>query len=350
MATVIPLPRRDLMRYIDLRSDTVTQPTDAMRQVMLHADVGDDVYGEDPSVNALEAYGARLLGKQAALFVPSGTMSNLLAVMSHCQRGEGAILGSAAHIYRYEAQGSAVLGSVALQPLPMQPDGTLALADIEGALAPDDAHFVQTRLICLENTHNGKVLPLSYLQQMGAFVAERGLKLHLDGARLFNAAIASETQVDTLAAPFDSISICLSKGLGAPVGSLLVGEQAFIARARRLRKMLGGGMRQAGILAQAGLFALEQHVHRLADDHRRARRLAEGLAALPGIELDLAQVQSNMVFLRLKNGESQALLAFMKERGILFSGYGELRLVTHLQINDDDIEEVIDASTEYLGA
>ncbi|WP_323906803.1 low-specificity L-threonine aldolase [Aeromonas veronii] len=338
------------MRYIDLRSDTVTQPTDAMRQAMLHAEVGDDVYGEDPGVNALEAFGARLLGKQAALFVPSGTMSNLLAVMSHCQRGEGAILGNAAHIYRYEAQGSAVLGSVALQPLPMQRDGTLAFDDIKAALAPDDAHFVQTRLICLENTHNGKVLPLSYLQEMGAFVAERGLKLHLDGARLFNAAVASETPVEVIAAPFDSISICLSKGLGAPVGSLLVGSHDFIARARRLRKMLGGGMRQAGILAQAGLFALEQHVTRLADDHRRAKRLAEGVAALPGIELDLSLVQSNMVFLRLREGESAPLLAFMKERGILFSGYGELRLVTHLQINDDDIEEVIDAFTEYLGA
>ncbi|WFO49930.1 low-specificity L-threonine aldolase [Aeromonas veronii] len=338
------------MRYIDLRSDTVTQPTDAMRQAMLHAEVGDDVYGEDQGVNALEAYGARLLGKQAALFVPSGTMSNLLAVMSHCQRGEGAILGNAAHIYRYEAQGSAVLGSVALQPLPMQRDGTLAFDDIKAALAPDDAHFVQTRLICLENTHNGKVLPLSYLQEMGAFVAERGLKLHLDGARLFNAAVASETPVEVIAAPFDSISICLSKGLGAPVGSLLVGSHDFIDRARRLRKMLGGGMRQAGILAQAGLFALEQHVTRLADDHRRAKRLAEGLAALPGIELDLSLVQSNMVFLRLREGESAPLLAFMKERGILFSGYGELRLVTHLQINDDDIEEVIDAFTEYLGA
>ncbi|BBT95035.1 low-specificity L-threonine aldolase [Aeromonas veronii] len=338
------------MRYIDLRSDTVTQPTDAMRQAMLHAEVGDDVYGEDPGVNALEAFGARLLGKQAALFVPSGTMSNLLAVMSHCQRGEGAILGNAAHIYRYEAQGSAVLGSVALQPLPMQRDGTLAFDDIKAALAPDDAHFVQTRLICLENTHNGKVLPLSYLQEMGAFVAERGLKLHLDGARLFNAAVASETAAAVIAAPFDSISICLSKGLGAPVGSLLVGSHDFIARARRLRKMLGGGMRQAGILAQAGLFALEQHVTRLADDHRRAKRLAEGLAALPGIEIDLSLVQSNMVFLRLHEGESAPLLAFMKERGILFSGYGELRLVTHLQINDDDIEEVIDAFTEYLGA
>jgi len=337
------------MRYIDLRSDTVTQPTDAMRQAMLHAEVGDDVYGEDPSINALEAHGAKLLGKQAALFVPSGTMSNLLAVMSHCQRGEGAMLGNAAHIYRYEAQGSAVLGSVALQPLPMQHDGTLAFEDIKATLAPNDAHFVQTRLICLENTHNGKVLPLAYLQKMGTFAAEHGLKLHLDGARLFNAVVASETPVAVIAAPFDSISICLSKGLGAPVGSLLVGSHDVIARARRLRKMLGGGMRQAGMLAQAGIFALEQHVERLADDHRRAKRLAEALAAMPGIALDIDQVQSNMVFLRLTQGESAPLLAFMKERGILFSGYGELRLVTHLQISDDDIDEVVDAFREYLG-
>lgn len=337
------------MRYIDLRSDTVTQPTDAMRQSMLHAEVGDDVYGEDPSINALERRGAELLGKEAALFVPSGTMSNLLAMMSHCQRGEGAVLGNAAHIYRYEAQGSAVLGSVALQPVPMQADGTLALADVRAAIAPDDAHFAQTRLICLENTHNGKVLPLAYLHEMRRFADSQGLRLHLDGARLFNAVVASGQGGHEIAAPFDSVSICLSKGLGAPVGSLLVGAQDLIARARRLRKMLGGGMRQAGSLAQAGLFALEQHVTRLADDHRRARRLAEGLAALPGIELDPGQVQTNMVFLRLSSGESAPLLAFMKERGILFSGYGELRLVTHLQINDDDIEEVIDAFTEYMG-
>lgn len=338
------------MRYIDLRSDTVTQPTEAMRQSMLHAEVGDDVYGEDPSINALERKGAELLGKEAALFVPSGTMSNLLAMMSHCQRGEGAILGTASHIYRYEAQGSAVLGSVALQPVPTQADGTLLLSDVQGSLAPDDAHFVQTRLICLENTHNGKVLPLSYLRQVRDVADRHGLSLHLDGARLFNAVVASGEPIAAIAAPFDSVSVCLSKGLGAPVGSLLVGAGDFIARARRLRKMLGGGMRQAGSLAQAGLFALDQHVARLADDHRRAKRLAQGLAALPGIELDLAEVQTNMVFLRLVKGESAELLAFMKERGILFSGYGEMRLVTHLQITDDDIDEVIDAFTEFVNA
>jgi threonine aldolase len=241
-----------------------------------------------------------------------------------------------------------VLGSVALQSVPMQADGTLAIEDVRGAIAPDDPHFVQTRLVCLENTHNGKVLPLTYLRAMREFVDEKGLKLHLDGARLFNAVVASGEPVAAIAAPFDSISVCLSKGLGAPVGSLLVGSAAFIARARRLRKMLGGGMRQGGILAQAALFALDQHVARLADDHRRARRLAEGLAALPGITLNMGEVQTNMVFLRLTQGDPVTLLGFMKERGILFSGYGELRLVTHLQITDDDIDEVIDAFTEYL--
>ncbi|MGK4473408.1 low-specificity L-threonine aldolase [Aeromonas molluscorum] len=335
------------MRYIDLRSDTVTQPTDAMRQVMLHAQVGDDVYGEDPGVNALEEYAASRLGKEAALFVPSGTMSNLLGVLSHCQRGEEALLGNGAHIYRYEAMGSAVLGSVALNSVPMQADGTLAFSDLKQAIKPDDPHFAQARLLCLENTHNGKVLPLNYLHQARNFVDEHGLKLHLDGARVANAAVASGVSLAELAAPFDSVSLCLSKGLGAPVGSVLVGDGAFIQRARRLRKMVGGGMRQAGFLAAAGQFALEHQFERLADDHRRARRLAEGLAALPGIALDLGQVQTNMLFLQLTQGESSTLLAFMKERGILFSGYGEMRLVTHLQITDDDVAEVIDAFSEY---
>ena len=335
------------MRYIDLRSDTVTQPTDAMRQVMLHAQVGDDVYGEDPGVNALEEYAASRLVKEAALFVPSGTMSNLLGVLSHCQRGEEALLGNGAHIYRYEAMGSAVLGSVALNPVPMQADGTLAFSDLKQAIKPDDPHFAQARLLCLENTHNGKVLPLNYLHQARDFVDEHGLKLHLDGARVANAAVASGVSLAELAAPFDSVSLCLSKGLGAPVGSVLVGDGALIQRARRLRKMVGGGMRQAGFLAAAGQFALEHQFERLADDHRRARRLAEGLAALPGIALDLGQVQTNMLFLQLTQGESSSLLAFMKERGILFSGYGEMRLVTHLQITDDDVAEVIDAFSEY---
>lgn len=334
------------MRFIDLRSDTVTQPSDDMRQVMLHAQVGDDVYGEDPCVNRLEAFIADLLGKEAALFVPSGTMSNLLGVMSHCQRGEAALVGDHAHIYRYEAGGSAVLGSVVLNAIPMQADGILPLSALQAAVAPDDAHFAQARLVCLENSHNGRVLPLDYLAEVSLWARGAGLAMHLDGARLFNAAVASGVPARDIAAHFDSISVCLSKGLGAPVGSLLVGSRALIARARRLRKMLGGGMRQAGVLAAAGQFALEHHVERLADDHRRAARLAEGLGALPGIEV--ASAETNMLFLTIAGRDLAEVTQFMKERGILCSGYGMLRLVTHLQVSDDDVEEVIDAFTELM--
>lgn len=334
------------MRFIDLRSDTVTQPSDDMRQVMLHAQVGDDVYGEDPCVNRLEAFIADLLGKEAALFVPSGTMSNLLGVMSHCQRGEAALVGDHAHIYRYEAGGSAVLGSVVLNAIPMQADGILPLSALQAAVAPDDAHFAPARLVCLENSHNGRVLPLYYLAEVSLWARGAGLAMHLDGARLFNAAVASGVPARDIAAHFDSISVCLSKGLGAPVGSLLVGSRALIARARRLRKMLGGGMRQAGVLAAAGQFALEHHVERLADDHRRTARLAEGLGALPGIEV--ASAETNMLFLTIAGRDLAEVTQFMKERGILCSGYGMLRLVTHLQVSDDDVEEVIDAFTELM--
>ncbi|QFI54333.1 low-specificity L-threonine aldolase [Aeromonas simiae] len=334
------------MRFIDLRSDTVTQPSDDMRQVMLHAQVGDDVYGEDPCVNRLEAFIADLLGKEAALFVPSGTMSNLLGVMSHCQRGEAALVGDHAHIYRYEAGGSAVLGSVVLNAIPMQADGILPLSALQAAVAPDDAHFAQARLVCLENSHNGRVLPLDYLAEVSLWARGAGLAMHLDGARLFNAAVASGVPARDIAAHFDSISVCLSKGLGAPVGSLLVGSRALIVRARRLRKMLGGGMRQAGVLAAAGQFALEHHVERLADDHRRTARLAEGLGALPGIEV--ASAETNMLFLTIAGRDLAEVTQFMKERGILCSGYGMLRLVTHLQVSDDDVEEVIDAFTELM--
>ncbi|MDO2950905.1 low-specificity L-threonine aldolase [Aeromonas simiae] len=334
------------MRFIDLRSDTVTQPSDDMRQVMLHAQVGDDVYGEDPCVNRLEAFIADLLGKEAALFVPSGTMSNLLGVMSHCQRGEAALVGDHAHIYRYEAGGSAVLGSVVLNAIPMQADGILPLPALQAAVAPDDVHFAQARLVCLENSHNGRVLPLDYLAEVSLWARGAGLAMHLDGARLFNAAVASGVPARDIAAHVDSISVCLSKGLGAPVGSLLVGSRTLIARARRLRKMLGGGMRQAGVLAAAGQFALEHHVERLADDHRRAARLAEGLGALPGIEV--ASAETNMLFLTIAGRDLAEVAQFMKERGILCSGYGMLRLVTHLQVSDDDVEEVIDAFTELM--
>lgn len=334
------------MRFIDLRSDTVTQPSDDMRQVMSHASVGDDVYGEDPTVNRLEAELAALLGKEAGLFVPSGTMSNLLGVMAHCQRGEAALVGDHAHIYRYEAGGSAVLGSVVLQAVPMQADGILPLADLKGALAPNDAHFAQARLLCLENTHNGAALPLAYLQEVSQWAHQQGLMVHLDGARLFNAAVACQVPAREIAQYADSVSVCLSKGLGAPVGSVLVGPAALIGRARRLRKMVGGGMRQGGMLAAAGLFALERNVAGLADDHHHAARLAEGLGALPGIEV--TSVQTNMLFLHIEGRDTAEVSAFMRERGILASGYGLLRLVTHLQISDDDVEEVIDAFKELV--
>ena len=256
------------MNLIDLRSDTVTQPTSGMREAMLEAVTGDDVYGEDPTVRQLEQRLAAQLGLQAGLFVPSGTMSNLLALMSHCERGDEYIAGQLAHVYKYEAGGAAVLGSIQPQPVEMEPDGSLDLARVAAAIKPDDFHFARTRLLTLENTMNGKVLPLAYLAEARAFTQERGLALHLDGARLFNAVVKLGCTAEDIGRHFDSVSVCLSKGLGAPVGSVLCGEEAFIAKARRLRKMVGGGMRQAGVLAAAGLYALDHQVQRLTEDHQ----------------------------------------------------------------------------------
>jgi threonine aldolase len=274
------------MDTVDLRSDTVTRPTAAMRAAMAAADVGDDVFGDDPSVNALQERIAALLGKEAALFVSSGTQGNLVAVMTHCGRGDEYIVGQSAHTYRYEAGGAAVLGSVQPQPLEHQADGSLALEDIAAAIKPDDAHFARSRLLCLENTIGGKVLPLDYLARATALARERGLATHLDGARLFNAAVAlggdPYANARAIAAHFDSVSVCFSKGLGAPVGSALVGSRAFIHEAHRWRKMLGGGMRQAGVLAAAALHALDHHVERMAVDHALARRLADGLQQVRG--------------------------------------------------------------------
>ncbi|HUG25168.1 low-specificity L-threonine aldolase, partial [Piscinibacter sp.] len=258
------------MKIVDLRSDTVTRPTPAMRDAMLRADVGDDVFGDDPSVNALQEHVAGLFGKEAALFVPSGTQSNLCAIMSHCQRGDEYIVGQMAHTYRWEGGGAAVLGSVQPQPLDHQPDGTLALADVEAAIKPDDAHFARTRLLALENTWGGKALPMAYIADATALARRRGLATHLDGARLFNAAVKLGVPVREIARHFDTVSVCFSKGLGAPVGSALVGPRDLVLQARRWRKMLGGGMRQAGILAAAGIHALEHHVQRLAEDHGNA--------------------------------------------------------------------------------
>lgn len=334
------------MNLVDLRSDTVTRPSAAMRAAIAAAEVGDDVFGDDPSVNALQQRVAALLGKEAALFVSSGTQGNLCAQLSHCERGDEVLVGQLAHAYRYEGGGAAVLGSVQPQPLPQQSDGTLALADIEAAIKPDDEHFARTRLLCLENTWNGKVLPQAYLDEACALARRRGLVAHLDGARLFNAVVASGTPVARMVRDFDSVSVCLSKGLGAPVGSVLAGSRAFIARARRVRKMLGGGMRQAGLLAAGALYALEHHVERLADDHALARRLADGLARIDGIEV--VAPETNIVFATVEGGRSAALLEHLQRRGVLATGLIGLRFVTHLDVDAAGVDRAIAAVAEFM--
>ncbi|MDF2799949.1 MAG: low-specificity L-threonine aldolase, partial [Devosia sp.] len=283
------------LRY-DFRSDTVTRPSAGMRAAMAAAEVGDDVYGDDHTVRQLEQRMSMLLGKEAAVFVPSGTMSNLLALMSHCGRGDEFIAGQQAHCYMFEGGGAAVLGSIQPQPIAHQPDGTMALQDIAAAIKADDIHFARTRVIALENTFGGRVLPLAYMSEVAELARRRGLGLHLDGARAFNACVALGIEIGSFAAPFDTVSICLSKGLGTPVGSVLVGSGELIEKARRHRKMLGGGMRQSGILAAAGLYALEHNVERLAEDHRRARRLAEGLAGFDGLSVPMPD--TNIIFVR----------------------------------------------------
>ena len=331
------------MSVIDLRSDTVTQPTPGMLDAMARARTGDDVYGEDPTVNQLEAELAGRLGFAAALFVPSGTMSNLLALMAHCERGDEYIVGQQAHTYKYEGGGAAVLGSIQPQPLELRADGSLDLEQVAAAIKPDDFHFARTRLLALENTMQGKVLPLAYLAQARAFTRERGLALHLDGARLYNAAVKLGVDARVIAGHFDSVSVCLSKGLGAPVGSVLCGCTALIGKARRLRKMLGGGMRQAGGLAAAGLYALEHQVQRLADDHAHAQLLAQGLSQA-GYSVE--PVQTNMVYVEM--GErAEALKAFAAERGIRLSAAPRLRLVTHLDVDAGQIEQVVSTFVEF---
>ncbi|MFK7913928.1 MAG: low-specificity L-threonine aldolase [Pseudomonadales bacterium] len=319
---------------IDLRSDTVTRPTPAMRAAIASAEVGDDVYGDDPGVQDLQATIAERIGKPAALFVASGTQSNLLAILSHCERGDEYICGQAAHAYRFEGGGAAVLGSVQPQPLPMAADGTIALPELAAAIKPVDPHFAQTRLVCLENTHSGAVNPAGYAAEVGALCKQRQLALHLDGARLFNAAIATGTDAAELAAPFDSVSICLSKGLGAPVGSVLLGEQAFIGRAHRWRKVLGGGMRQAGLLAAAGSHALAHHVERLADDHANAKHIAECLNRLSS---GCATAKTNMVFLDLPQKAIEQLKTALAEQQIIIRGP---RWVFHLDIDDAAVQKL----------
>ena len=327
------------MKPIDLRSDTVTQPTAAMRAAMAAAELGDDVFGDDPTVNALQSGIAALLGKEAALFVPTGTQSNLCGLMAHCQRGDEYIVGQMAHTYRWEGGGAAVLGSIQPQPLPQQPDGTMRLEDIEAAIKPDDAHFARSRLLALENTWGGQVLPRSYIEAATALARRKGLATHLDGARLFNAVVASGTSAAAIAQHFDSVSVCFSKGLGAPVGSALVGSKDFIDRAHRVRKMLGGGMRQAGVLAAAALYALDHHVERLADDHANARALAEGLQGLPGVTVQ--PPQTNILFVDLTPDKAPGVVDRLRAAGVLCTGLYRLRFVTHLDVSAADVQRAI---------
>lgn len=346
------------MKPVDLRSDTVTQPTAAMREAMMRAPLGDDVFGDDPSVNALQEKIAAVLGFEAALFVPTGTQSNLCAILSHCQRGEEYIVGQMQHCYRWEGGGGAVFGSVQPQPLEHQPDGTLALADIEAAIKPDDPHFARSRLLALENTLGGKVIPMAYIEEATALAKRKGLSRHLDGARLFNAAVAqaaaggdARAEARRIAQCFDSVSICFSKGLGAPVGSALCGSRELIARARRVRKMAGGAMRQAGLLAAAASYALDHHVDRLAEDHALAQRLADGLKGIAGLQVEAPQ--TNIVFVDLTGTareRSSELLKQLAGDGVLATGLYRLRFATHLDVDRAGIDRAVTAIRRFFAA
>lgn len=331
------------MKTVDLRSDTVTQPTAAMREAMMAAPLGDDVFGDDPSVQALQERVAAITGKEAALFMPSGTQSNLCAMLAHCERGDEYIVGQNAHTYRYEGGGAAVLGSIQPQPLAQNASGQMQLADIAAAIKPDDPHFARTRLLCLENTWNGHPMPTDYLDQATALAREHGLAVHLDGARVFNAAVAAGgdpyAAVRGIVDRFDSVSVCFSKGLGAPVGSALCGSAELIRRALRWRKMLGGGLRQSGLLAAAAHHALDHHVRRLADDHALAQRLAQGLAGIEG--LSVRSAQTNIVFVDVADGRGPDLLAHLARDGVLATGLIGLRFVTHLDVDTAGIDRAI---------
>lgn len=343
------------MNFVDLRSDTVTKPTPEMREVMAEAEVGDDVYGDDPMVNQLQVKAVEMLGKEAALFVPSGTMGNLLALLVHCSRGEEVICGDKSHIYVNEAGGMAALGGIFPHPIANQTDGTLRLEDIRASIQPDDSHRTITRLVCIENTQNmcgGVVLSVDYTKQVGQLAKENGLKFHIDGARIFNAAAALDVDIKELVAPADSVMFCLSKGLVAPIGSMLVGSKEFIARAHRLRKMLGGGMRQVGVMAAAGLVSLEKMTGRLKQDHAQAKNLYEGLKQVKGLRLE-AEPASNMVYFTLadhiKLTENQ-IIAEMKKHGVMvdWSAPRQFRLVTHYWVDDAGVEKTVKAFGEVL--
>jgi len=344
------------MEYVDLRSDTVTKPTPEMREAMAEAEVGDDVYRDDPTVNKLEALAAERLGKEASIFVPSGTMGNLLALLVHCQRGDEVIVGNKSHIYLNEAGGMSALGGIQACPVPNQRDGTLALDDILGSIRSEDVHHPITRLICLENTQNicgGVPLTVKYTQQVGELVHKSGLNLHLDCARIFNSSVAQNVDVKELVAPADSVMFCLSKGLASPIGSMLVGTGKFIARARHLRKMLGGGMRQVGVIAAAGLISMERMTNRLGDDHVRAKKLADGLLQIGGIMLDEGSPLTNMIFFTLAESvkmNAPETAQKMKEHGILIDpdDWRRFRLVTHYLIDDDAVEKTVSAFKKVL--
>jgi threonine aldolase len=345
------------MKIIDLRSDTVTRPTPGMLKAMMNAEVGDDVWGDDPTVNRLCAVIAERTGKEAALFLPTGTQSNLAAIMAHCERGDEYIVGQMAHTYRWEGGGAAVLGSVVPQPIEQEADGTMPITKIAAAIKPYGAglgaHFARSRLLALENTWSGKVLPAAYVAEATAFAKSKGLATHLDGARAFNAAVASHVSTKDICAPFDSVSLCMSKGLGAPAGAVLVGSKELIERAYRWRKVLGGGMRQSGYIAAACLYALDHHVARLAEDHANATALAEGLTTIDGVKI--TGQATNMVFLDLPNAptfrDEESLEAFLKARGMLMQGVYNTRLVTHHDVTREDIDRFVTAVAEfYRGA
>lgn len=332
---------------IDLRSDTVTKPSKAMRAAMIDAEVGDDVYSEDPTVNRLEEMGSAMAGTEAAIFAPSGTQSNLLALMTHCSRGDEYIVGQIAHTYKYEGGGAAVLGSIQPQPLDFEADGTLDLDKVARVIKPADFHFARTKLLCLENTHQGLALPPDYFSKARQFVDTHQLKLHLDGARICNAAVKCAIPAKEMIQQCDSVSICLSKGLGAPVGSLLCSTRAFVDQARRWRKVLGGGMRQAGMLAAAGIYALENNIQRLQEDHDNAALLAQGLRDIEELKVDDRPAQTNMVFIESSH-DLNDLAAALKEQGILIYGGQRVRLVTHMDLGKKEISKAVDAIKAFF--
>jgi threonine aldolase len=336
-----------MMEWLDLRSDTVTRPSAAMRAAMNAAEVGDDVYGDDPTVNRLQEYAADLFGFEDAVFAPSGTQSNLLALLAHCGRGDEYLVGQEAHTYRYEGGGAAVLGSIQPQPIINQADGSIALADIESYIKPDDFHFARTKLLALENTINGRVLPMEYVQRATTLAHGRGLSTHLDGARVCNAAVKLGVSPREIAKGFDSVSVCLSKGLGAPVGSVLLGSKPFIKEAKRWRKMLGGGMRQAGMIAAGGLYALEHNIPRLQEDHDNAAYFAGELAKMKGLKVSTPQ--TNIFYVDIPSFVMQGLADVLELTHIRVSMSQRLRIVTHMDAKRDDIDRAITVFGDFFG-